>query len=130
MFRTGQQCSLNNKTCANEDFMCTSTGPQDIVETLLTAVGLLLFSSFPEQQSHIGTMRLLLASWSAFSLLLMTALSSGLVSHLTQPPSTTQLNSVYDLVEADLYWGQAYEQEYSTIFNMQVLNFVYLMCWQ
>jgi hypothetical protein len=97
---------------------------------MLTAVGMLFLSSFPEQQSHLGTLRPLMASWSAFSLLLTTALSSGLVSHLTQPAPTTQLNSVRDMVESGLSWGQAYEQEYSTIFNMQVLNFVYLMCWQ
>jgi hypothetical protein len=108
--------------------MYTFTGPQGMMKTMLTTIGMLFHSSFPEPASHLGTLRPLMASWSAFGLLLTTALSSGLVSHLTHPVPTAQLNSIHDLVESGLSWGQAYEPDYSTIFNMQVLNFVYLLC--
>jgi hypothetical protein len=94
------------------------------MDAMLTAVGILCLSSFPSLQTHLGSLRPLVASWSVFSLLLTTALSSGLVSHLTQPAPTTQLDSVRDLVESGLTWGQAYTQDHSTIFNLEVLNFV------
>ncbi|PNF19833.1 hypothetical protein B7P43_G12501 [Cryptotermes secundus] len=93
--------------------------PQGILDTMLTAVGILCLSSFPGLQTQLGSLRPLVASWSLFSLLLTTALSSGLVSHLTQPAPTTQLNSVRDLVESGLTWGQAYTQEHSTFFNLE-----------
>ncbi|KAJ4438094.1 hypothetical protein ANN_14033, partial [Periplaneta americana] len=95
----------------------TISEPHSLAEALLIAVGLLSLSSFPEQKSHAGTLRPLIVSWSVFSLLMTTALSSGLVSHLTRPSATAQLNTVRDLVEAGITWGQTYRQEHLGLFN-------------
>ncbi|PSN39243.1 Ionotropic receptor 101 [Blattella germanica] len=91
--------------------------PQDLPKVLITAVGILSLSFIPEHDFRI--LRPLMISWSIYSLLMATALSSCLVSHLTRPPPAKQLNSVQDLVRAGITWGQDFKQEQTRLFNLK-----------
>jgi hypothetical protein len=67
-------------------------------------------------------------SWAVFTLLITTAYSSGLVSHLTCPAFSKPLDSIQALVEADLFWSNKYYPSMENLFDIQVgLFFIYLL---
>jgi hypothetical protein len=64
-------------------------------------------------------------SWAVFTLLITTAYSSGLVSHLTVPTYSKPLDTIRTLVEADIYWTSTYYPAMEILFDIQVCVSLY-----
>lgn len=63
--------------------------------------------------------RYLMVLWSVFSLLLTTALSSGIFARFTLPLYSARLDTVKQLVDGDYYWTVQY---YSRLNNSEIKN--------
>jgi hypothetical protein len=74
----------------------------------------------PPTDSDLGPTRPVISSWFVLTLLLTTAYSSGLITHLTAPSNNPPLDSVKDLVKAGLQWGHTYFPEVDIIFDKNV----------
>jgi hypothetical protein len=59
-------------------------------------------------------------SWAVFTLLITTAYSSGLVSHLTVPTYSKPLDTIKSLVEEDIYWSSKYYPAMEILFDTEV----------
>jgi hypothetical protein len=99
-------------------------------ECLIEILGILTVAS-PTSSKHARfELRHVVNSWAVFTLLITTAYSSGLVSHLTCPAFSKPLDSIHALVDADIYWSNKYYPAMENLFDIQVgLSFVYLLQW-
>jgi len=90
-------------------------------------VGILTMARTSPSQSGPYKLRHVVNSWAVFTLLITTAYSSGLVSHLTVPTYYMPLDSIRALVMADLYWSSTYYPAVEILFDIQVgMPFLYL----
>ena len=88
----------------------------------MDVLGVLTVAS-PTQSKHTQyEFRHVLNSWAVFTVLITTAYSSGLVSHLTFPAFSKPLDTIQALVEADIYWSVKYYPAMENLFD--VLSFV------
>ncbi|PSN46631.1 Ionotropic receptor 107 [Blattella germanica] len=78
---------------------------RDLVKDSLDLLGILMLASFPPLRSECQERRHICAWWTVFALLISTAYSSSLVSHLTKPQFEPLLDSVRDLVLANIKWS-------------------------
>lgn len=78
-------------------------------------------------QNGSYNLRHLINSWAVFTLLITTAYSSGLVSHLTVPTYSEPLDSIRDLVKANIYWSATYYPAMENLFDVEVDDFFYLL---
>jgi hypothetical protein len=86
----------------------------------LELVGMLTLAYSPPRGSDLGSTRPVISSWFVLTLLVTTAYSCGLVSHLTAPSNNPPLDSVKDLVKARLHWGHTYFPAADIIFDKNV----------
>ncbi|PSN46630.1 Ionotropic receptor 104 [Blattella germanica] len=82
-------------------------------------IGIISMGSMPSAYVQINECRHISTWWAVFALLMTTAYSSSLVSHLTVPLFDTPLNSVRDLVMADVHWSQSYFPAVDVIFDLE-----------
>lgn len=100
-------------------------------KSYLTVFGYLVLVS--QKTNSIGDKfyitRYLMVLWSVFSLLLTTALSSGVFARLTLPLYSPRLDTVEQLVESDYYWTVQY---YSRLNNTEIKESIFDFddCWQ
>jgi hypothetical protein len=80
----------------------------------------------PSTDRDLGPSRYVIGWWFVFALLVTTAYSCGLSSHLTLPRNNPPLDSVRDLVEAGLHWGHAYFPTVDIIFDKNVRILIYI----
>jgi hypothetical protein len=78
-------------------------------------------------QDRLYDTRHVVNSWALFTLLITTAYSSGLVSHLTVPTYSEPMDSIRALVKADLYWSATYYPAMNNLFDAEVYAFLYLL---
>ena len=78
----------------------------------------------PPTGSDLGPTRPVINSWFVLTLLITTAYSCGLISHLTAPSNNPPLDSVKDLVKAGLHWGHTYLPSAEIIFDKNVNIFI------
>ncbi|PSN46634.1 Ionotropic receptor 106 [Blattella germanica] len=78
---------------------------QGLCKHIMDLLGILTLASFPPPSVVLQERRHVFASWTVFSLLMVTAYSSSLVSHLTVPLFEPALNSIRDLVLANIKWS-------------------------
>lgn len=78
----------------------------------------------PPTGSDLGPSRPVISSWFVLTLLVTTAYSCGLISHLTAPSNNPPLDSVKDLVKAELRWGHTYFPTVDIIFDRNVNIFI------
>jgi len=90
----------------------------------LELVGMLALAYSPPTGSELETTRPVISSWFVLTLLVTTAYSCGLISHLTVPRNNPPLDSVKDLVKAGLRWGHTYFPTADIIFDKNVNIFV------
>jgi len=97
----------------------------------LELVGMLALAYSPPTGSELGPTRPVISSWFVLTLLVTTAYSCGLISHLTVPSNNPPLDSVKDLVKAGLRWGHSYFPTAEIIFDKNVniftINFAFLL---
>ncbi|KAJ4436649.1 hypothetical protein ANN_16780 [Periplaneta americana] len=58
--------------------------------------------------------------WFMFWLVVTTAYSSSLVSHLTAPAPGAPLDSIQDLVAAQIFWGYGFQLPMEQLFDLQI----------
>jgi len=106
------------------------SGRSSWTECLIEFLGILTVAS-PKPTKHARfELRHVVYSWTVFTLLITTAYSSGLVSHLTCPAFSKPLDSIQALVEADIYWSHKYYPAMVNLFDFQLaLPFIYLLQW-
>jgi hypothetical protein len=90
----------------------------------LELVGMLALAYSPPTGRDLGPTRPVISSWFLLALLITTAYSSGLISHLTAPSNNPPLDSVKDLVKAGLHWGHNYFPAVDIIFDKNVNIFI------
>ena len=90
----------------------------------LELVGMLALAYSPPRDSELGHTRPVISSWFVLALLITTAYSCGLISHLTAPRNNPPLDSVKDLVKAGLHWGHKYLPTADIIFDKNVNIFI------
>lgn len=78
-------------------------------------------------QHGLNDLRHVVNSWAVFTLLITTAYSSGLVSHLTVPTYSEPMDSIRALVKADIYWSATYYPAMENLFDVKVVLFLYLL---
>lgn len=83
-------------------------------------LGVLTMASPASSQHRLYKVRHVMNSWAVFTLLITTAYSSGLVSHLTVPTYSKPLDTIRALVEADIYWSSTYYPAVEILFDTQV----------
>jgi hypothetical protein len=83
-------------------------------------LGILTVGNTTPSKHAVYKLRHVVNSWAVFTLLITTAYSSGLVSHLTFPAFSKPLDSIRALVEADLYWSVKYYPAMDNLFDIQV----------
>ena len=110
--------------------ICFPSGRTSWTECLIEILGILTVASpTPSKQARFK-LRHVVNSWAVFTLLITTAYSSGLVSHLTCPAFSKPLDSIQALVEADIYWSHKYYPSMENLFDIQVgLSFLCLLKW-
>jgi hypothetical protein len=78
----------------------------------------------PASSQHgLHEVKHVLNSWAVFTLLITTAYSSGLVSHLTVPTYSKPLDTIRALVEGDIYWSSTYYPAVEILFDTEVCVF-------
>ncbi|PSN46628.1 Ionotropic receptor 105 [Blattella germanica] len=82
-------------------------------------IGILTMGNTSSPYIQIHESRHVSTWWAVFVLLMTTAYSSTLVSHLTVPLFDSPLNSVRDLVMADIHWSQSYFPAVDVMFNLE-----------
>ncbi|PSN46633.1 Ionotropic receptor 109 [Blattella germanica] len=85
--------------------------------SLLEALGMLMSTYSPTNEQQLGPARYVICTWCFITLMFLTAYSCGLVSHLTVPTFSDNLETVRDLVEADFTWGHTYFPSVYSIFD-------------
>ncbi|PSN46629.1 Ionotropic receptor 108 [Blattella germanica] len=82
-------------------------------------LGILTLSNLVTSRPEFDEGRHIFAWWTVFALLITTAYSSGLVSHLTVPVFDHRLNTIRDLVSANVEWSEPYEPAMASLFDLQ-----------
>jgi hypothetical protein len=83
-------------------------------------VGIIALAAVPSSQTDVKAARYMVTSWAVFAILIATAYSSNLVSHLTVPMYSQQLDSIEDLVRADICWTLPYYPNVEDFFDTEV----------
>ncbi|XP_023713652.2 uncharacterized protein LOC111867752 [Cryptotermes secundus] len=97
----------------------TTEGRLSWCDYLLAVLGVLTMANPATSQHRLYEVRHVLNSWAVFTLLITTAYSSGLVSHLTVPTYSKPLDTIRALVEADIYWSSAYYPAVEILFDIE-----------
>ncbi|GLG96676.1 Uncharacterized protein GBIM_03593, partial [Gryllus bimaculatus] len=79
-------------------------------ESLINALGIFLSTSCPKD-SQRWSLRILVATSSYFALLLAAVYSSSLVSHLTAPSSALRIDTLEEMVKANIFWTARHSSE-------------------
>ena len=82
-----------------------STRYRNIHHCFLDTTRLLMLNSLPKFPRQ-ATLRYLLTSWAFFSLLATTVYSSGFTSLLTSPLYSKPIDTIQDLLDQNIYWGE------------------------
>lgn len=96
----------------------------------VTVVGILTLGSFPNSVPRQGPVRPALSMWTVFSLLIVTAYSSSLISHLTSRVHSKEVTSVREMVERGFTWGNTYTPDGNSLFDEEVnakLMFIFMI---
>jgi hypothetical protein len=83
-------------------------------------MGIITIAAMPSMQPEFYPGRYLVTSWAVFAVLIATAYSSNLVSHLTIPLYSMRLDSIQDIVRADISWISAFENDVNLISDLEV----------
>jgi hypothetical protein len=89
-------------------------------------LGVLTMANATQSQHGFHDIRHVMNSWALFTLLITTAYSSGLVSHLTVPTYSKKLDSIQALVEAEIYWSAKYYPAVDKLFDTEVDIFFHI----
>lgn len=89
-----------------------SSGRSTWFKCLLDIVGTITIAATPPLESKPYPAR--------FAMLIATAYSSNLVSHLTVPIYSTKLDSIPDLVRTGIYWTAPFPQPVEQVFSFKV----------
>jgi hypothetical protein len=84
---------------------------------------MLVLAYAPSAERDLGPSRYVICWWFVLTLLVTTAYSCGLASHLTAQQNNPPLDSVKDLVDAGLHWGHTYFPTVDIIFDKNVHTF-------
>ena len=104
------------------------SGRNSWTECLIEILGILTIGSPSPSKHALCELRHVVNSWAVFTVLITTAYSSGLVSHLTFPAFSKPLDSIQALVEADIHWSVKYYPAMENLFDIQVgLSFIYML---
>lgn len=115
--------------------MCSLPEYERLDTSCLELVGMLALAFSPPTGSDLGPTRPIISSWFVLTMLITTAYSCGLISHLTAPSNNPPLDSVRDLVKAGLHWGHTYFPTAEIIFDKNVniciitLAFLFVSNW-
>ena len=86
---------------------------------ILHVLGILTLASISPSTAKLES-RHVATWWAVFALLMTTAYSSGLVSHLTVPLFESPFNTVRDLVKSNIQWRHPYVPALDVLFDIQV----------
>ncbi|PSN46632.1 Ionotropic receptor 103 [Blattella germanica] len=84
----------------------------------LEMLGILTMENVSPPRKELREARHIITWWAMFTVLVSTAYSSGLASHLTVPLYEPLLNSIQDLVLAKYYWSQAFIPNMKNLFDI------------
>jgi hypothetical protein len=104
-------------------FIYFPSGRTSWTECLIEILGILTVASPAQPKRATYELRHVVNSWAVFTLLITTAYSSGLVSHLTFPAFSKPLDSIQALVESDVQWSVKYYPAMNHLFDIQVWLF-------
>ena len=95
-------------------------GFRSLGRCLQLLLGSAVTAYIPRSTASLGPHRHLIAWWVVFSMLMATAFSSGLISHLTLPRSEAPIDSAQDIVAHRLAWASSYVPNVHVILDLEV----------